>query len=109
MAPPSSTTSAIDPTPARRKSTIPAVSATESRSSPTGIRPARHFQQINDMTGSSMTSGSPVSPERLHRSATPVDGGRMLLHILAILGFDSTAGLVIRRSNQGWNLGILPT
>lgn len=70
MASPSSTTSAIDPTPARRKSTIPAVSATEPRSSPTGIRPASHFQQRNDMTGSSMTSGSPVSPERLHRSAT---------------------------------------
>lgn len=48
----------------------PSISATEPRSTPTGIRPASHFQQRTDITGSSVISGSPVLRERLHRSAT---------------------------------------
>ncbi|KAJ5200985.1 hypothetical protein N7449_005788 [Penicillium cf. viridicatum] len=51
-------------------SSTPTISTTERHSTTTGIRPASHFQQRNDITGSSITSGSPVSPERLHRSAT---------------------------------------
>ncbi|KAJ5923057.1 hypothetical protein N7516_010760 [Penicillium verrucosum] len=63
IAPSSSVISGIDPPPARQKST------TKRHSTPTGIRPVSHQQRI-DITGSSMKSGSPLSPERLHRSTT---------------------------------------